>query len=138
VAEDVNAQMPVWVAGRMAEALNQHGKAVKGAKVFVLGAAYKADVGDLRESPSIRIMQQLHKRGAKVSFHDPWVENIQLNGSNVRRSALTTEAVARADLVAVLTPHSVYDLEWVAEHARLVFDARNAVQGPKRPNVVKL
>ena len=138
VAEDVNAQMPVWVAGRIAEALNRHGKAVNGAKVFVLGAAYKADVGDLRESPSIRIMQQLHKRGAKLRFHDPWVENVQLHGSNVRRSALTTQAVAGADLVAVLTPHSVYDLEWVADHARAVFDARNAVHGPKRLNVVKL
>jgi nucleotide sugar dehydrogenase len=138
VAEDVNSQMPVWVAGRIAEALNQHGKAVKGAKVFVLGAGYKPDVGDIRESPSVRIMQHLHKRGARVSFHDPWVENLQLNGSNVRRSALTTQAVAGADLVAVLTPHSVYDLEWVADHARAVFDARNAVLGPKRRNVVKL
>jgi UDP-N-acetyl-D-glucosamine dehydrogenase len=138
VAEDVNAQMPVWVAGRIAETLNQHGKAVNGAKVFVLGAAYKADVGDIRESPSIRIMQQLHKRGAKVSFHDPWVETVQLSGSNVRRSALTTQAVSGADLVAVLTPHSAYDLDWVAEHARVVFDARNTIQGPKRLNVVKL
>jgi UDP-N-acetyl-D-glucosamine dehydrogenase len=137
VAEDVNSQMPVWVAGRIAEALNQHGKAVKGAKVFVLGAGYKPDVGDIRESPSIRIMQHLRKRGAKVAFHDPWVENVQLNGSNVRRSALTTQSVAGADLVAVITPHSSYDLEWVADHARVVFDARNAIP-PKRPNVVKL
>jgi nucleotide sugar dehydrogenase len=137
VAHDINAQMPAWVAGRIAEALNDHGRAVKGAKVFVLGAAYKPDVGDVRESPSIRIMQFLHKRGANVTFHDPWVENVQLNGSNVRRSALTTQAVAVADLVAVLTPHSSYDLEWVADHARVVFDARNAV-APKRQNVVRL
>jgi UDP-N-acetyl-D-glucosamine dehydrogenase len=137
VAHDINAQMPAWVAGRIGEALNEHGKAVKGAKVFVLGAAYKPDVGDIRESPSIQIMRHLHKRGANVTFHDPWVENVQLNGSNVRRSALTTQAVAGADLVAVLTPHSSYDLEWVADHARVVFDARNAVAS-KRQNVVRL
>jgi UDP-N-acetyl-D-glucosamine dehydrogenase len=137
VAEDINAQMPGWVAGRIADALNEHGKAVKGAKILVLGAAYKPDVGDVRESPSVRIMRQLHRRGGLVSFHDPFVESVQLGAMWLHRSPLTTHDVMTADIVAVLTPHADYDMEWVADHARLVFDARNAVGGRRR-NVVKL
>ena len=137
-AEDINAQMPAWVTGRMADALNECGKSVKDAKILVLGAAYKPDVGDIRESPAVRIINLLHRRGALLSFHDPYVEEIPLNGGTMRRTELTTQTVTRADLVAVLTPHSTYDLEWVAEHARLVFDARNAFGPAARSNVVRL
>ena len=137
-AEDINAQMPAWVTGRMADALNECGKSVKDAKILVLGAAYKPDVGDIRESPAVRIINLLHRRGALLSFHDPFVEEIPLNGGTMRRTELTTQTVTRADLVAVLTPHSTYDLDWVAEHARLVFDARNAFGPAARSNVVRL
>ncbi len=137
-AEDINAQMPAWVTGRVADALNECGKSVKDAKILVLGAAYKPDVGDIRESPAVRIINLLHRRGALLSFHDPYVEEIPLNGGTMRRAKLTTQTVTRADLVAVLTPHSTYDLEWVAEHARLVFDARNAFGPAARSNVVRL
>ena len=137
-AEDINSQMPTWVANRIGELLNEHGKAVKGAKVLVLGASYKPDVGDVRESPSIRIMQALHKRGAKVTFHDPYVPEVVLNGSTARSIQLTTAAVEHADLVAVLTPHRAYDLTWVGDHARLVFDARNAFGPDRREHLVRL
>jgi len=137
-AEDINAQMPSWVAGRIAEALNDWGKAVKVAKILVLGVAYKPDVGDVRESPSVKIINLLHKRGALLAFHDPYVERIALNGGTLLRTELTNVALARADLVALLTPHTAYDLEWVAEHARLVFDARNAFGSRRAPNVVRL
>jgi UDP-N-acetyl-D-glucosamine dehydrogenase len=137
-AEDINAQMPAWVTGRMADALNECGKSVKDAKILVLGAAYKPDVADIRESPAVRIINLLHRRGALLSFHDPFVDEIPLNGGTMRRTELTTQTVTRADLVAVLTPHSAYDLEWVAEHARLVFDARNAFGPAARSNVVRL
>jgi UDP-N-acetyl-D-glucosamine dehydrogenase len=137
-AEDINAQMPAWVAGRIGEALNDGSLAVKDARILVLGAAYKPDVGDVRESPAVKIMHLLHKRGARVEFHDPFVEEVVLNGTSLRRTDLTNVSVARADLVAVLTPHSAYDLDWVAEHARLVFDARNAFGPNRRPNVVRL
>ena len=73
-AEDINAQMPAWVAGRIGEVLNDAGKSVKDARILVLGAAYKPDVGDVRESPAVKIMHLLHKRGARVEFHDPYVE----------------------------------------------------------------
>ena len=137
-AEDINAQMPAWVAGRIAEVLNDGSRSVKDARILVLGAAYKPDVGDVRESPAVKIMQLLHRRGAKVEFHDPYVEDVTLNGTTLHRTELTNHAVTRADLVAVLTPHSAYDLDWVAEHAKLVFDARNAFAPSRRPNVVTL
>jgi UDP-N-acetyl-D-glucosamine dehydrogenase len=137
-AEDINAQMPAWVTGRIAEALNDRGKAVKDAKIFVLGAAYKPDVGDIRESPAVKIINQLHKRGALLAFHDPFVERVSLNGGTLTRTELTNVSIARADLIALLTPHTAYDLDWIAEHAKLVFDARNAFGQSTAPNVVRL
>ena len=137
-AQDVNAQMPAYVAARIADALNEHGRAMKGANIIVLGVAYKPDVADVRESPSLRVMHVLEKRGAKVSFHDPYVDSVTYNGSAHTRTDLTTKVLAQSDCVAVLTPHRAYDLDWIASQAGLVFDARNAY-GPKRPaNVVKL
>ncbi len=137
-AEDINAQMPAWVAGRIAEMLNDARLSVRDAQILVLGAAYKPDVGDVRESPAVKIMQHLCKRGARVDFHDPYVAEVSINGMTLYRKELTNHSVARADLVAVLTPHSAYDLDWVSEHARLVFDARNAFGSNRRPNVVRL
>jgi UDP-N-acetyl-D-glucosamine dehydrogenase len=137
-AQDVNSQMPSYVTTRISDALNDVGKAVKGAQILVLGVAYKPDVGDIRESPAIRVLQMLEKRRARVAFHDPFVDAVTFNGTTLARTELTARAVAQADCVAVLTPHSAYDLEWIAKHACLVFDARNAF-GPKRPShVVRL
>jgi UDP-N-acetyl-D-glucosamine dehydrogenase len=128
-AEEINSEMPGWVSGRIAEALNDAGKAVKEADVLILGIAYKPDVGDIRESPALRVMADLGRRGAKVSFHDPFVEQVRVGaaGEVLWRRELTRATVADADCVVVLTPHATYDLAWVAEHARLVFDARDAV-----------
>ena len=136
-AQDINAQMPGWVARRIGEALNEHAKALKGARVLVLGVAYKPDVGDVRESPSLRVMAALARRGAKLSFHDPFVDAIDLDGRRLQRTALTPRAVAGADLVALLTPHSSYDLEWLARSAALLFDARHAIEGDPG-NLVRL
>jgi UDP-N-acetyl-D-glucosamine dehydrogenase len=137
-AQDVNAQMPSYVAARVGDALNEHGKAVKGADVLVLGVAYKPDVGDVRESPSLKVMGYLHRRGAKVSFHDPHVTSVSLNGLPLERAELSYRALQRADCVALLTPHGAYDLDWIASNAALVFDARNAYGSDRRPNVVTL
>jgi UDP-N-acetyl-D-glucosamine dehydrogenase len=137
-AQDVNAQMPGWVARRIGEALNEHAKPLKGARVLVLGVAYKPDVGDVRESPSLRVMATLARRGARLAFHDPFVAEVTVDGRRLARSELTAKAVARADLVALLTPHSGYDLEWLAATAALLFDARNAYGPGRRPNLVRL
>ncbi|HWO69782.1 MAG TPA: nucleotide sugar dehydrogenase [Actinomycetota bacterium] len=137
-AQDVNARVPGYVASRIGEALNERGRALKGSRILVLGVAYKPDVGDVRESPALEVMRHLHRRGAQVAFHDPYVELVSVNGTRQRRIALTSRAVETADCVALLTPHGAYDLEWVAERARLVFDARNAYGQDRRPNVVRL
>ncbi len=137
-AQDINAQMPGYVASRIGDALTDHGKAVKGAQILVLGVAYKPDVGDVRESPAIKAMVHLHRKGAKVSFHDPYVETVVVNGTVLRRSELTQLTISRADCVAILTPHGSYDFDWIAEQASVVFDARNAYNNDARPNVVRL
>jgi UDP-N-acetyl-D-glucosamine dehydrogenase len=137
-AQDVNAHMPGWVAARIGEALNEHAKPLKGAKVLVLGVSYKPDVGDVRESPSLRVMSALARRGAKLAFHDPFVDAVTLDGRRLARTGLTARAVAGADLVALLVPHSGYDLEWLAGTAGLLFDARNAYGPGNPPNLVRL
>lgn len=137
-AQEVNAQMPAYVASQIGEALNDAGKAVRGARVLVLGVAYKPDVGDVRESPAIEVIKQLLKRGGDVSFHDPYIETIAVNGASLERTDLTQEGVAGSDCVAVLTPHSSYDFEWIAIHARLIFDARNVYPNGGGPSIVRL
>ncbi len=96
--------MPTYVAGRIADALNNEGKAVKGARLFILGVSYKPDVGDVRESPAIKVAQMLSKRGAKIKFHDPYIDAVTLNGSVLGRSEVAQRAIGAADCVAVLTP----------------------------------
>jgi UDP-N-acetyl-D-glucosamine dehydrogenase len=137
-AQDINAQMPGYVASRIGDVLNDAGKAMRGASVLVLGVAYKPDVGDTRESPTISVMRHLHRRGAAVSFHDPYVDAVSLNGVVLERTELTSRAVGSSDCVAILTPHGAYDLDWIATHAKMIFDARNAYSSETRENVVRL
>jgi len=137
-AQDINAQMPAYVATRIIEALGDHGKAIKGATVFALGVTYKPDVGDLRESAPIELLARLARRGARISFHDPFVREIREHGLSLRRSALTRAALGAADVVLLLTPHSVYDVDMITSHAALLFDARNATGGRSRATVVTL
>ncbi|MGH2677547.1 MAG: nucleotide sugar dehydrogenase [Actinomycetota bacterium] len=137
-AEEINQAMPAYVATRIGDALNEAGKPVKGAHVLVLGVSYKQDVGEIAESPSVKVAEVLERRGARVAFHDPYVEEVTVAGRVQERVDLTHRSVSGADLVAVLTPHSGYDLEWIAERAALLFDARNAFGQQQRKNVVRL
>jgi nucleotide sugar dehydrogenase len=137
-AQEINGQMPGHVATRIGDALNDAGKPVRDARILILGVAYKPDVGDVRESPALKVMELLRRRGADVVFHDPHASQIQLNGTVAKSIELTHREIAAADCVALLTPHRVYDLDWIAEHAVLVFDARNAFGADRRSNVVKL
>jgi UDP-N-acetyl-D-glucosamine dehydrogenase len=137
-AHDINDQMPGYLAGRIWEAMNEREKAVQSPSVLVLGIAYKADDGDVRQSPSLKIMAHLSREGARISFHDPYVSTVSMNGSILSRTELTRRAVMEADCVALLTPHRAYDLDWIAQHASLVFDARNAYGARRRSNVVRL
>ena len=137
-AQDVNARVPGYVASRIGEALNDMGKPLKGSRIVILGVSYKADVGDARESPTVKVIGHLKRQGAIVSFHDPFVDAVPFNGNSLPRSDITNRLVETADCVAILTPHSSYDLDWIAEHSSLVFDARNAFGQDRRTNVVRL
>jgi UDP-N-acetyl-D-glucosamine dehydrogenase len=137
-AQDINAQMPGYVAARIGDALNDAGKPVNGARILILGVAYKPDVGDVRESPSLKVMALLSRRGADVVFNDPHAPRVQLNGSILSSTELTQREIEAADCVALLTSHGAYDLDWIADHARLLFDARNAFGPNRRANVIRL
>jgi len=84
------------------------------------------------------VMTALHRRGAAVTYHDPFIDAVTVNGSLLPRTELTKRPIAMADCVALLTPHSMYDLEWLADHAPLIFDARNAFGTRPLPNVIRL
>jgi UDP-N-acetyl-D-glucosamine dehydrogenase len=132
LAGEVNTAMPQYVVDRVAEALNEDGKAVKGSRVCVLGVAYKKDVDDPRESPAFAILELLKARGAAVSFHDPHVPSLPpMRHHTIRLDSrpLTPAFLAAQDCVLVVTDHSAVDYAEVVRHARLVVDTRNATAG---------
>jgi UDP-N-acetyl-D-glucosamine dehydrogenase len=131
LATTINGAMPVYAASRIARALNGAGKAVRGSRILVLGAAYKPGVGDHRDSPSLDLMHLLAEDGAAVSYHDPFVPKVKVAGRSWKSRPLTDAALKSADCVAVLTAHKEVDYARVCRLARLVFDARNATAGLK-------
>jgi UDP-N-acetyl-D-glucosamine dehydrogenase len=137
-SQDINAQMPMYVGTRISDALNEAGKPVKGTRILILGVAYKPGIGDVRESPSLKVMDWLSRKGADVAFHDPYVETVTLNGHRIERIELSSGELGSAVCVALLTPHETYDLDWIARDSKLVFDARNAYGKDPYPNVVRL
>lgn len=126
-AQEVNDHMPGYVAGRVADALNEHGRSVKGSLLLALGVTYKPDVGDVRESAAVEVLDRLARRGAQVAYHDPFVPELVRADFTASSVDLTDEAVATADCVLLLTPHSIFDIAALVRHSRLLFDARNAV-----------
>jgi nucleotide sugar dehydrogenase len=125
LAQEINDRMPRYVVDRTQQLLNREGRALKGAKVLVLGVTYKADIADQRESPARPVVRRLIKMGAAVSFHDPYVESWQVDDVDVPDSGDDlAAALAAADLAIVLADHSVYDPDTLTRHARLLFDTR--------------
>jgi UDP-N-acetyl-D-glucosamine dehydrogenase len=137
-AEQVNREMPSYVARRIEEALEEAGSRIAGSQVLVLGVAYKPDVGDIRGSPSIEVSEILMEHGARLMWHDPHVTSFSGWRGAAREPHLSVGVLRRSDCVALLTPHAVFDLPWVADNAPLVFDARNAFANDRRANVVRL
>jgi UDP-N-acetyl-D-glucosamine dehydrogenase len=121
LAGKVNENMPYWCLGKIARALNDQEKAVKGSKVTIVGVAYKADIDDTRESPALKLIELLQGEGADVSYHDPYVEELPEHGL-----ASTPLDPAAVDCVVIVTAHSGIDYEEVVEQAPLVVDLRNA------------
>jgi len=130
LAEEVNSRMPAHVVELVTKGLNNHRKSVNGSKVLILGVAYKRDIDDMRESPALAIIEQLQGLGAEVSFHDPYVPEVHLegNGHHLRGIALDGDVVADADCVVIVTDHRKIDYGWVTQRAKLVVDTRNTTR----------
>jgi UDP-N-acetyl-D-glucosamine dehydrogenase len=132
LAGEVNTGMPRYVLHRIAEALNEEGKALKGSRVCVLGVAYKKNVDDPRESPAFEIMEMLQQRGAHVAYNDPHIPvlpRMRHHRIQLESSPLTEAFLASQDCLVIVTDHSAYQFEHVLRHARLVVDTRNATRG---------
>jgi UDP-N-acetyl-D-mannosaminuronate dehydrogenase/intein/homing endonuclease len=132
LAGEVNTSMPSYVVSRVADALNDRGKPVKGSKVAILGMAYKKDVDDPRESPGFELMNLLIQKGAQVSYNDPHIPSLPVmrHYPNLRMTSqeLTDEYLSAQDCVLIATDHSVYGYPWIVQHASLVIDTRNATR----------
>jgi UDP-N-acetyl-D-glucosamine dehydrogenase len=128
IAGEVNSEMPLFWVRQAIEALNRHSKSMRGSRVLVLGVAYKKDIDDIRESPALDIIRLLEQQGARVTYHDPFVERFSEDGHEYHSTALTPDAVGEADCVLIVTDHSAIDYAMVRDRARLVVDTRNALR----------
>ncbi len=131
LAEEVNFGMPHYVVGKIADALNDHGKSIKGSRIVLLGVAYKADVSDLRESPALDIVHLLRQKGADVIYNDPYVSRLTIDGSTMASAVLDTKLLQKSDCVVITTAHTSYDWSWVVASSRLIVDTRNATRGTR-------
>ena len=133
----INGQMPHFVVDKIQNALNDHSKPLKGSRVHVLGVAYKRDIDDVRESPALDIIHLLGRRGARITYHDPYVPMIQADGVEMK-SVDSTAVLEDADCVVVVTDHRCFDYKAVVESARLIVDTRNALKGFASDKIVRL
>jgi UDP-N-acetyl-D-glucosamine dehydrogenase len=142
LASEINTNMPRYVVSRVMEALNDLGKALKGSKVLVLGAAYKPDIDDVRESPALDVIGLLKQKGALVEYHDPYIPHIHHETDDWHMDSIkdVMASVKEADAVVIITNHSVYDYKAIVESAKFVFDSRNATRMVVKDNekVVRL
>jgi UDP-N-acetyl-D-glucosamine dehydrogenase len=140
LAGEINRFMPYYVREKTVEALNARGRSIKGARILVLGLAYKKDIDDSRESPSLKIITLLQEKGAKVSYNDPYVPRVaghrEYPGLELKSVPVTKALLRKCDAVVIATDHTAYDYDTIVRTAGLVVDTRNAVKR-LRKNVVK-
>jgi len=140
LADQINRAMPEHVVALVGEALNDRGRALRGASVLVMGITYKADVNDIRESPALEILEMLERKGAHVSYSDPFTPQLVQGGVKLTAVEPTPDAIAAADCVLILTNHSSFDYATIADRAALVVDTRNALKAYRqtRPSIITL
>lgn len=139
LAGEVNSAMPAWVVQKVADALNERERAIKGSKILVLGIAYKKNVDDMRESPSVELMELLQHKGAEIAYSDPWVPvfpKMRRYAFDLKSVELSAAEIASYDLVLLATHHDAFDYALIQQHAQLIVDTRGVYQGPYA-NVVK-
>jgi UDP-N-acetyl-D-glucosamine dehydrogenase len=135
----INGQMPHFVVDKIQNALNEHSKPLKGSRVHVLGVAYKRDIDDVRESPALDIIHLLGRRGAKVTYSDPWIPKLRADGVVPDMEATDPEeSSAQADCVVIVTDHKAFNYPRIVERARLIVDTRNALKGNPSEKIVRL
>src|SRR5688500_14674429 len=137
LAGEINSGMPEYVVQRVAAALNDREKSVKGSRVLLLGVAYKRDVDDVRESPALDMPRLVESRGARVGYNDPHVPELKADGPTLRSEDLLP-AVRKADLVVIVTDHSSYPYRDIVEAAQVIVDTRNATRGIVSKNILKI
>lgn len=135
---EINESMPSYVVDRIIEGLNLYQKSVKGSEVLILGVSYKKDIDDTRESPAFSIIELLLNKGAKVTFSDPFVSEIELAGLRFFSSPITNGMLKQTDCVVIVTDHSTYDHNQIVENAKLIIDTRNALGNYTNPNIIRL
>jgi UDP-N-acetyl-D-glucosamine dehydrogenase len=140
LGDEINRSMPEYVVDLVTEALNERHRSVNGSRILVLGVAYKRGVGDMRESPALEILTMLHKRGAELSYADPYVPSVVVESGALKAVDLTDETLEAAHCVLILTDHGEFDYAKVVERAPLVVDTRSATAGLPAPagRVVRL
>jgi UDP-N-acetyl-D-glucosamine dehydrogenase len=140
LAGEINSSMPKWVVNRVMDALNHREKALKSANILVLGIAYKSNVDDMRESPSVHVMEILREKGANVAYSDPYVPHfpkMREHHFDLSSVTLTPEMISRFDCIILTTQHQLFDYQMIAEHAQLIIDTRGAFRQFKQDNIVR-
>jgi UDP-N-acetyl-D-glucosamine dehydrogenase len=138
LAGHVNAAMPAYVVERVADALNTVKKALNGSRIHLFGVAYKKDVSDMRESPALDVLELLVKRGAVVSYSDPWVPTLQHGSHTFTAVAPDAALKGKPDCVVICTDHSAFDYDQLVKGAALIVDSRNALKGRTEPTIFRL
>ncbi len=140
LASEINMNMPRYVVSRVQDMLNEHAKPLKGSRILVLGAAYKPDIDDIRESPALDVIGLLNEKGAAISYHDPYIPRIRHDGWALESVPDLDTAVRAADCIVIITDHKLYDYTSILENAALILDTRNALgsAGMDHPNVERL
>jgi UDP-N-acetyl-D-glucosamine dehydrogenase len=138
LAGHVNAAMPAYVVERVSDALNTVKKPLNGSRIHLFGVAYKKDVGDMRESPALDVLELLIKRGAVVSYSDPWVPTLQHGLRTFDAVKEEAAFIALPDCVVICTDHSAFDYDRIVRNAALIVDSRNALKNRKEPSIFRL
>ena len=140
LASEINTNMPRYVVGKVQDGLNEFGKPIKGSRVLVLGAAYKPDIDDLRESPALDVIGLLEHKGAIVDYHDPYIPTVRHEGRIMHSVPDVMQAIRTVDCVVIVTNHKLYDYPAILREAKLIVDTRNALgaSGKNNPKVMRL
>jgi len=138
LATDINGNMPHFVVRKLSRILNERKKPLNGSKILILGIAYKKDTDDIRESPGLEIYRLLKKEKCSVEFNDPYVRSFEEGGKNIRSKKISAGMLKKYDCVVVSTDHTHYDHTFIAKHATLIFDTRNAFKSIKSKKIVRL